>query len=64
MNLDWCWYLAVKILGMSEQEFLESTPRKLFALADIHKQVNSENNEDNSSSSNSSKEVYIDNISL
>ena len=45
---------------MSEQEFLESTPRKLFALADIHKKVNSTEEEDTSKKN----ETYIDNISL
>lgn len=53
--MDWAWYLAVKILGMSEEEFLKSTPRKLFKLADIHKKMNTPQEE-------KKEEYFIDNI--
>lgn len=44
---------------MSEEEFLKSTPKKLFKLAEIHQKVNAPE-EDNKG--DSQKEVYIDNI--
>lgn len=60
--MDWCWYLGVKILGMSEEEFFKCTPRKLFALTDIHLKMNSSTQENNSDSNQ--KEEYIDNLNL
>lgn len=57
LDLDWTWYLAVKILGMSEEEFLKSTPKKLFKLADIHKKMNTPQE-----SSEKKEECFIDNI--
>ncbi|EOU2097091.1 hypothetical protein C0L75_02915 [Clostridium perfringens] len=59
--MDWCWYLAVKILGMSEEEFFKSTPKKLFKLAEIHSKVNSSPEEQQTKEE---KEVYIDEFNL
>lgn len=59
--MDWCWYLAVKILGMTEEEFLKSTPKKLFKLADIHLELNSPKEE---KKENKQEDKYIDNIML
>lgn len=42
---------------MNEEEFLKSTPRKLFKLADIHKKINS-----NEEEAEGVKEEYIDNL--
>ena len=39
--MDWLYYLAVSILGLSENEFWRSTPKKLYKLAEIHVKVNS-----------------------
>lgn len=48
---------------MTEEEFLKSTPKKLFKLAEIHKKVNSP--EDNDTNKEiKPKEVYIDNIQI
>ena len=41
LDIDWLYYLATNIIGMSEEEFLKSTPKKIFALADIHLSINS-----------------------
>lgn len=62
MDLDWCWYLAVKILGMTEQEFLKSTPKKLFKLAEIHQKMNSYDSEDNTKEDDKQEMVYIDQL--
>ena len=45
MDLDWLYYLSVKILGMSEEEFMHSTIRKIFALAEVHRKVNTPKNQ-------------------
>ena len=47
---------------MSEEEFFKCTPRKLFALTDIHLKMNSSTQENNSD--NNQKEEYIDNLNL
>ena len=47
----------MKKKGMTEEEFLKSTPRKLFKLADIHLAMNSPKEE-------KPKETYIDNLIL
>lgn len=66
--MDWCYYLAVKILGMSEEEFLHSTPKKLFKLAEIHSKLNSPPEEEEKGQKKSSKKPkkneakYIDEI--
>jgi hypothetical protein len=62
LDLDWCWYLAVKILGMTEQEFLKSTPKKLFKLAEIHQKMNSYDSEDNTKEDDKQEMVYIDQL--
>lgn len=41
---------------MSEEEFLKCTPKKLFALTDIHLKINSPKEE------KKEKEEYIDNL--
>lgn len=40
---DWpfLFYLGTVVLHMSEQEFWKCTPRKLFALTDVHVKLNS-----------------------
>lgn len=58
--MDWCYYLATKVLGLSEEEFLKSTPKKLFKLAEIHQSVNNPNPEQESKPEE--KEVYIDQL--
>ena len=60
LDLDWCYYLATNILGLSEEEFLKSTPKKLFKLSDIHLELNTPKDE----KKEEVKEVYIDNIFL
>ena len=64
MDLDWCWYLAIKILGMTEEEFMRSTPKKLFRLAEIHQKMHSIDGEDNSKGEekNEPEMVYIDQL--
>lgn len=44
---------------MTEEEFLKSTPKKLFKLAEIHNKINTHSDE---KEKESTKEVYIDNI--
>lgn len=60
--MDWCWYLAVKILGMSEEEFLKSTPKKLFKLAEIHQKMNSYDGQDTTQKEEEPEMVYIDQL--
>ena len=48
---------------MTEEEFFKSTPKKLFKLAEIHKKVNSPD-EDKKSDKQQQEEVYIDNINI
>lgn len=61
--MDWCWYLAIKILGMTEEEFMKSTPKKLFRLAEIHQKMHSTDGEDNSKEEENEPEmVYIDQL--
>ena len=60
LDLDWCYYLAINILGLSEEEFLRSTPKKLFKLAEIHQKVNNPNPEKDSKPKE--EEVYIDQL--
>ena len=52
--------MATNILGLSEEEFLKSTPKKLFKLSDIHLELNTPKEE----KKEEVKEVYIDNIFL
>lgn len=40
-NWLWLYYLGTVVLGMSEAEFWRCTPRKLFALAEVHLKVHS-----------------------
>ena len=61
--MDWCWYLAIKILGMTEEEFLKSTPKKLFKLAEIHQKMHSNNNDEEDTKEVEEPEmVYIDQL--
>lgn len=46
---------------MSEEEFLKSTPKKLFKLAEIHNRVNSP---EENQKKDELKEAYIDNINI
>ena len=64
MDLDWCWYLAIKILGMTEEEFMKSTPKKLFRLAEKKQKMHSIDGEDNSKGEekNEPEMVYIDQL--
>lgn len=43
---------------MTEEEFLKSTPKKLFKLAEIHTKINTPSDKKDEEI----KEVYIDNI--
>lgn len=45
---------------MSEEEFLRSTPKKLFALAEIHNKMNAPEEKENKKK----EEVYIDDIDI
>lgn len=45
---------------MTEEEFMRSTPKKLFKLAEIHNQVNTPSDENEKD--DKPKEVYIDQI--
>lgn len=48
---------------MTEEEFLKSTPRKLFKLADIHLELNSpQDNKEDEIEKKKHEEVYIDNL--
>ena len=58
--MDWCYYLATNVLGLSEEEFLKSTPKKLFKLAEIHQSVNNPKTEEESKPKE--QEVYIDQL--
>ncbi|MEG0908766.1 MAG: hypothetical protein RSH78_00185, partial [Bacilli bacterium] len=60
LDLDWCYYLGVTILNMSEEEFMKCTPKKLFKLAEIHQKLNSQEESDSKSKGGTSEEVYID----
>ena len=60
LDLDWLYYLATNVLGLSEEEFLRSTPKKLFKLAEIHQKVNNPNPEQESKPKQ--EEVYIDQL--
>lgn len=62
--MDWCWYLAVKILGMTEEEFYKATPRKLFKLAEIHREISNPKGIDTKSNKSKPVEKYIDQLSL
>lgn len=55
--MEWCYYLATNILHMSEEEFLKSTPKKLFAIARIHSELNTPKEE-----KENKKEVFIDQL--
>ena len=46
---------------MTEEEFYKSTPKKLFKLAEIHKKVNSPEEE---KKEKKQQEVFIDNIQI
>lgn len=46
---------------MSEEEFLKSTPKKLFKLAEIHKKVNTPSDD---KKEKQQKESYIDNLNI
>lgn len=63
MDIDWCYYLATKVLNMSEEEFKKSTPSKLFRLLEIHQEVNNPK-EDKKKKSSNSEEKYIDQINF
>ena len=47
---------------MNEEEFYKTTPKKLFKLAEIHKQIN--NPSSNTPTKSKPKEVYIDQLIL
>ena len=47
---------------MTEQEFLKSTPKKLFKLAEIHQKMNSYDSEDNTKEDDKQEMVYIDQL--
>ncbi|WP_432408640.1 hypothetical protein [Wukongibacter sp. M2B1] len=57
-NWAWLFYLGTNILNMTETEFWRCTPRKLFSLWEIHKEVN----QLNKSNKDNTKEGYIDDV--
>ncbi|WP_321835363.1 hypothetical protein [Clostridium butyricum] len=57
LDLDWMLYAYTKILGNSEEDFWNSTPRKIFSLLDIHCKVNKINKDNNTQKKGESKEV-------
>ena len=62
MDIDFCYYLATKVLNMSEEEFKKSTPAKLFKLLEIHQDIN--NPKEEKKSKNDQEEKFIDQINL
>ena len=61
MDIDFCYYLATKVLNMSEEEFKKSTPAKLFKLLEINQDINTP--KENKKKSNHD-EKYIDQINF
>ena len=55
------YYLGTKILGLSEEEFMRSTPKKLFSIAKIHSDMNNPKEQENAKKPDN-KEVYIDDL--
>ena len=47
---------------MSEEEFLKSTPKKLFKLAEIHQKMNSYDGQDTTQKEEEPEMVYIDQL--
>nr|DAO29415.1 MAG TPA: hypothetical protein [Caudoviricetes sp.] len=56
------YYLATKVLGLSEQEFYMSTPKKLFKLVAIHQKVNNPNPQEEAKQQQNEEECYIDQL--
>jgi hypothetical protein len=48
-NWDWSllYYLGTVVFNMTEQEFWQCTPRKLFALLEVHGEITGKSPEDN-----------------
>ena len=61
MDIDFCYYLATKVLNMSEEEFKKSTPAKLFKLLEIHQDINTPKETKKKSNHD---EKYIDQINF
>lgn len=61
MDIDFCYYLATKVLNMSEEEFKKSTPAKLFKLLEIHQDINTPKE---NKKKNNHDEKYIDQINF
>lgn len=47
---------------MTEEEFLKSTPKKLFRLAEIHQKMHSNDNEEDTKEVEEPEMVYIDQL--
>ena len=62
MDIDFCYYLATKVLNMSEEEFKKSTPAKLFKLLEIHQDIN--NPKEEKKKKKNKEEKYIDQINI
>lgn len=43
IDYDYLFYIATVVLKMTEEEFWNCSPRKLFALISIHNKINSTN---------------------
>ena len=56
------YYLATKVLGLSEQEFYMSTPKKLFKLVAIHQKANNPNPQEEAKQQQNEEECYIDQL--
>jgi hypothetical protein len=59
---DWLYYMGTNLLKMSEKEFWRCTPRKLFALWNVHKKVNGLDTKTTKKEEN--KEVFIDQLGI
>ena len=53
------YYLATNVLGLSQQEFYMSTPKKLFKLVAIHQKANNPNQQ---VEEKQQEECYIDQL--
>ena len=62
MDIDFCYYLATKVLNMSEEELKKSTPAKLFKLLEIHQDIN--NPKEENKKKNDKEEKFIDQINF
>lgn len=62
IDFDWYYYIATVQLGMSEDEFWRSTPRKVTALWDLHMDFKGISKAGNKDSNEDNKVSFIDEI--